>query len=103
MFINNTSFKVIFSWLALIVIVLGSLGEPLTYEKTAFEDSIELEKEIEDGERELELLPTHSYQLEQIDIAHKLASTFQHCEENLTKRSTQKLYLMHHQLKNHLG
>ncbi|MEQ9403609.1 MAG: hypothetical protein RIM99_08495 [Cyclobacteriaceae bacterium] len=99
MFKRNSIAQFIFSWMALIAIVTGTIQDSDAFQKAEFEDSIELEKEIEDGEKEMEAFLFHSHQLEQIDFELKVVSTIQFCQMSTTTRAPEKLYLLFQQLR----
>jgi len=67
------------------------------------EDSIELQKEVEDGERESQTFLLRSFHLELVLLEHQLVSILHFCQESETTRSSAKLYILYSQFKSYLG
>ena len=75
----------------------------LRFSNAEFENSIELEEEIEKGEKEVEDSVHQIQNHEQVGLAHKVNTILHYCAENFASNSPKKLYILYHQFKSYLG
>jgi len=92
-----------FSWLLLPIIVVTSGNDISFFENDEFRDSIELEKEIEDGEKKVHVFLRHTFSDEQVTLEHQITSSFHACKESIESHSLEKFYILYHQRKSWLG
>lgn len=96
-------FNFLLSWLLFLSIATVNINNPALFGNAEFEDSVELEEEIEEGEKEIEDFIQQIQHDEQVVLEHEVNTILHYCAEKVANNSPEKLYLLYHQVKSHLG
>ncbi len=102
---KNNILQLSFAWLLLLAMVTTAIDGQSFVADTDVVDSIEYEKELKDGEKEVELIFSEivSFSFEYHNLKNLVSTQIQFCEIDKTSRTPERLYVLYKQFKTHLG